>query len=67
MTMQTPISVVQIVTLSQCETNFVAHMVNVMNKLLRDCIPEITMPFLNDIPIKGCFEVDGQDLGWRWF
>ena len=25
-----------------------------MNKVLRDCIPDITMPFLDDIPIKGC-------------
>ena len=29
-------------------------MVNAMNKVLRDCIPDITMPFLADIPIKGC-------------
>jgi hypothetical protein len=25
-----------------------------MNKVLRDCIPEITMSFLDDIPMKGC-------------
>ena len=31
-----------------------AHMVNATNKVLRDCIPDITMPFLDDIPIKGC-------------
>ena len=31
-----------------------AHMVNAMNKVLRDCIPDITMPFLDDISIKGC-------------
>jgi hypothetical protein len=29
-------------------------MMNAMNKVLRDCILEITMPFLDDIPIKGC-------------
>jgi hypothetical protein len=29
-------------------------MVNAMNKVLRDCIPDITMPFLDDVPIKGC-------------
>ena len=29
-------------------------MMNVMNKVLRDCIPEITMSFLDDIPMKGC-------------
>ena len=31
-----------------------AHMVNAMDRVLRDCIPDITMPFLDDIPIKGC-------------
>ena len=31
-------------------------MMNAMNKVLRDCIPDITMPFLDDIPIKGCPE-----------
>ena len=35
-------------------------MVNAMNKVLRDCIPDITMPFLDDIPIKGC-PVDDAD------
>jgi hypothetical protein len=29
-------------------------MVNAMNKVLRDCIPDITMLFLDDILIKGC-------------
>mgnify|MGYP007132943930 CR=1 FL=1 len=29
-------------------------MLNAMNKVLRDCVPDITMPFLDDIPIKGC-------------
>ena len=41
-------------TLPQGGTNSVAHMVNAMNKVLRDCIPDITMPFLDDIPIRGC-------------
>ena len=31
-------------------------MVNAMNKMLRDCIPNITIPFLDDILIKGCPE-----------
>ena len=35
-------------------------MVNAMSKVLRDCIPDITMPFLDDIPIKGC-PVEGKD------
>jgi hypothetical protein len=29
-------------------------MVNAMNKVLRDCIPDVTMSFLDDILIKGC-------------
>jgi hypothetical protein len=29
-------------------------MVNAINKVLRDFIPDVTMPFLDDIPIKGC-------------
>ena len=34
--------------------NSMVHIVNAMNKVLRDCIPDITMPFLDDIPIKEC-------------
>ena len=49
-----------------------AHIVNAMNKVLRDCIPDITMPFLDDIPIKGCLVEekdetigpDGCQTGW---
>ena len=53
-TMQTPIGLVQMCTIPQGATNSVAYMMNAMNKVLRDCIPEITMPFLDDIPMKGC-------------
>jgi hypothetical protein len=53
-TMRTPIGLVRMCTLPQGATNSVAHMVNAMNKVLKSCIPEITMPFLDDIPIKGC-------------
>ena len=53
-TMRTPLGLVWMCTLPQGGTNSVAHMVNAMNKVLRDCIPNITMPFLDDIPIKGC-------------
>ena len=65
-TMQTPLDLVRMCTLPQEGTNSVAHMVNAMNKVLRDCIPGITMPFLDDIQIKGCPEEDmdesvGQD------
>jgi hypothetical protein len=53
-TMWTPLGLVRMCTLPQGGTNSVAHMVNAMNKVLRDCIPDITMLFLDDIPIKGC-------------
>ena len=56
MTMRTPLNLVWMCTLPQGGTNSVAHMVNAMNKVLRDCILDITMPFLDDIPIKGCLE-----------
>ena len=53
-TMRTPLGLVRMCTLPQGGTNSVAHMVNAMNKVLRDCILDITMPFLDDILIKGC-------------
>jgi hypothetical protein len=53
-TMRTPIGLVRMCTLPQGATNSVAHMVNAMNKVLKNSIPETTMPFLDDIPIKGC-------------
>ena len=30
------------------------HMINAMKNVLRDSIPDITMPFFDDIPIEGC-------------
>ena len=61
-TIQTIIGLVRICTLPQGATNSVAHMMNAMNKVLRDCILNITMPFVDDIPIKGCpkSEKDGS-------
>ena len=56
MTIQTPLSFVRMCTLPEGGTNSVAQMVNAMNKVLRDCISDITMPFLANIPIKGCPE-----------
>ena len=44
-TMRTPLGLVRMCTLPQGGTNSVAHMVNAMNKVLRDCISDITMPF----------------------
>jgi hypothetical protein len=49
-------------TLPQGATKSVAHMVNAMTKVLKDCIPEITMPFLDNIPINGCSEVKKDKL-----
>ena len=53
-TMRTPIRLVQMCTLAQGATNSVAHMMNAMHKVLSDCIPKITMSFLDDVPMKGC-------------
>jgi hypothetical protein len=53
-TMRTPIGLVRMCTLPQGATNSVAHMVNAMNKVLKNIIPETTMLFLDDIPINGC-------------
>ncbi|KAL3688565.1 hypothetical protein R1sor_014874 [Riccia sorocarpa] len=41
-------------TLPQGATNSIAHMQNAMHKVLREFVPEITIPFLDDIPMKGC-------------
>ena len=48
-------------TLPQGATNSVAHMMNGMNKVLRDFIPHITMPFLDDVPITGCKEEEKNE------
>ena len=37
-----------------------------MNKVLYDCIPEITMPFLDDIPMKGCAIEDKNETVDDW-
>jgi hypothetical protein len=37
-------------------------MVNAMNKVLKDCVPDITMPFLDDILIiKGCSDAEKDE------
>ena len=58
--MRSPLGLVRMCTLPQGGTNSVAHMVNAMNKMLRDCISDITIPFLDDILIKG-FPEDTKD------
>ena len=69
--MKTPLGLVQICTLPQGATNSVAHMQNAMNQILKDFVKEKTIPFVNDIPIKGCEEAKRdstvQDNGCRIF
>ena len=60
-TMKTPLGLVRMCTLPQGATNSVAHMMNAMNKVLRDFIPAKTMPFLDDVPIKGCAEEEKDE------
>ena len=70
-TMRTPIGLVRMCTLPQGATNSVAHMMNAMHKVLADYIPELTMPFLDDVPIKGCYEEEKDETldqhGCRYF
>ena len=55
-TMKTPLGLVRMCTLPQGATNSVAHMQNAMNQILKDFVPEKTISFVDDIPIKGCEE-----------
>ena len=59
--MRTPLDLVRMCTLPQGATSSVAHMMNGMNKVLRDFIPDKTMPFLDDVPIKGCEEGENDE------
>ncbi|KAL2623969.1 hypothetical protein R1flu_008214 [Riccia fluitans] len=54
MTIRTPLGLMRICTLPQGATNSIAHMQNAMHKVLREFVPEITIPLLDDIPMKGC-------------
>ena len=51
---RTPIGLMRMCTLPQGATTSVAHMMNAMNKVLRDFVSKVTMPFLDDVLIKGC-------------
>jgi hypothetical protein len=53
-TMRTPLGLVRMCTLPQGATNSVAHMQNAMNTILREFIPDKTIPFVDDLPMKGC-------------
>jgi hypothetical protein len=50
-------------TLPQGATKSVAHLMNIMNKVLRNFIPKKTMPFLDYVPIKRCIEEE-KDETW---
>ena len=60
-TMRMPIGLIRMATLPQGATNSIAHILNGMNKVLTEFIPSITMPILDDIPIKGCLEEAKDD------
>ena len=49
-------------TLPKGATNSVSYIMNAMNKVLRDFILDITIPFLDDIPIKGCLESEKDEI-----
>ena len=70
-TMKTPLGLVRMCTLPQGATNSVAHMQNAMNQILKDFVLEKTIPFVDDIPTKGCEEAKRdstvQDNGCRVF
>ncbi|KAL2622719.1 hypothetical protein R1flu_002924, partial [Riccia fluitans] len=51
MMIRTPLELMRMCTLPQGATNSVAHMQNAM---LREFVPKIIIPFLDDIPMKGC-------------
>ena len=54
--MKTPLGFVRMCTLTQCARNSVAHMQSAMNQILKDFVPNKTIPFVDDIPIKSCKE-----------
>ena len=43
-------------TFPQGAPNFVTHTMNARNNVLRYCIPNIMMPFLDEITMKGCLK-----------
>ena len=50
---QTPIGLLRMTTLPQGATNSVAQFVRIVTKILEDLIPNVCLPFLDDIGIKG--------------
>ena len=69
-TMKTLLGLVRMCTLPQGATNSMAHMQSAMNQILKDFVPDKTIPFVDDIPIKGCKEAKDLTLdveGCRMF
>ena len=60
-TMKTLLGLVRMCTLLQGATNSVAHMQSAMNQILKDFVPDKSIHFVDDIPIKGCKE-EAKDL-----
>ncbi|KAL3676446.1 hypothetical protein R1sor_026394 [Riccia sorocarpa] len=60
-TIRTSLGLMRMCTLPQGATNSVAHMQNAMHKVLRDFVPEVTIPFVDDIPIMGCVVEEKDD------
>ena len=52
--MKTPLGLMRICTLSQGVTHSMVHMRSVMNKIMKEFVPEKPIPFMDDISIKGC-------------
>ena len=52
--MKTPLGLVRMCTLPHGATNSMVHMQSAMNQILKDFVPEKTIPFVNDVCIKGC-------------
>ena len=53
-TMKTPLELMKMCFFCQGATNSVAHMQNAMNRITWEIVLEKTIPFVNNIPIKGC-------------
>jgi hypothetical protein len=60
-TLQMPLGLLRMCKIPQRATNSFAHLMNTMNKVLRDFIPEKIMSFLDNVPIKGCIEEEKDE------
>ena len=58
----TPLGLLRNTTLLQGATNSVAQFVRVMSLILEDINPEVAMPFLDDVGVKGPYtDYDGEE------